>query len=524
MKTMKYILASAVVALGMSSCVGDLTIDAPLDPNLNTSDKALTTVADYESLLASIYTGFATSGYNGANSGPSISGLDGGYSQYYRGRYHLNGLTTDESVCGWNDDAIKKMHSLDWTTSDVAVSSYYYRVCHQIGLCNEFIRQANAASIDLPEKARWIAEARALRAYCYLDGIDNFGNMPFADETFVIGSTGPAQISRADLFDYIESECKDLIDGNDLYGYNDAATPYGRVNKGFATMVLAKLYLNAEVYIGQKKYQECANVLAKLDGAYSLHTKANGTKYSAFQDLFLADNEKCTDEIIFAVQQDATNTNSYGVTTFFIFGFVGGEMPAAEYGISSGWGGYRATPQFYSKFDDGDLRKLFHTETQKGIEIEDMGDFQYGAAYTKFVNIKSDGGAASSTGFSDVDYPIFRYADALLMKAECELKGATGANGLESLNAVRSRAGLSAVTSLTADLILDERARELALEGWRRSDLVRFGKFTSDSYLWAYKGGSPAGQGVESYRNLFPIPQGDINANSKLKQNDGYAN
>ena len=521
MKTFKYILASAVFALGLSSCVGDLTIDAPLDPNLNTADKALTKVEDYESLLASIYTGFATSGYEGANSGPSISGLDGGASQYYRGRYHLNGLTTDETVCCWNDQVILKMHSLDWTTEDVAVSSFYYRVCHQIGLCNEFIRQANAASIELPEKARWIAEARALRALCYLDGIDNFGNMPFADENFVIGSTGPKQITRAELFEYIESECKDLLEGSDLYGYKES--PYGRANKGLAAMVLAKLYLNAEVYIGQKKYQECADVLAGLDSAYSLHTKANGSKYSAFQDLFLADNEKCTDEIIFPVEQHGLNTNSYGVTTFFIFGFIGGDMPAKDYGISSGWGGYRATPEFYNRFEDGDLRKLFDTVNQKSITIDDYSDFKCGAAYVKFVNIKSDGGAASTDGFSDVDYPLFRYADALLMKAECELRGATGANGLAALNAVRARAGLSAATALTEDLILDERARELALEGWRRSDLVRFGKFTSDSYLWAYKGGAENGQGVAAHRNLFPIPQGDLNANANLKQNDGYA-
>ena len=521
MKNMKYILASVVIALGMSSCVGDLTIDSPLDPNLNTADKALTKVEDYESLLASIYTGFATSGYEGANSGPSISGLDGGASQYYRGRYHLNGLTTDETVCCWNDQVILKMHSLDWTTEDVAVSSFYYRVCHQVGLCNEFIRQANAATIDLPEKARWIAEARALRALCWLDGIDNFGNMPFADENFVIGSTGPDQISRADLFSYIEKECKELLEGNDLYGF--AEGPYGRANKGLAAMVLAKLYLNAEVYIGQKKYQECADVLATLDSAYSLHTQANGSKYSAFQDLFLADNEKCTDEIIFPIEQHGLNTNSYGVTTFFIFGFIGGDMPAADYGISSGWGGYRATPEFYNRFEDGDIRKLFDTENQVSITIDDYSNFKCGAAYVKFVNIKSDGGAASTNSFSDVDYPLFRYADALLMKAECELNGATGANGLASLNAVRARAGLPAATSLTAELILDERARELALEGWRRSDLVRFGKFTSDSYLWAYKGGSEGGQGVDSYRNLFPIPQGDLNANSKLTQNDGYA-
>ena len=181
MKTMKYILASFVLMAGMSSCVGDLNIDSPLDPNLNTADKALTTVENYEALLASIYTGFATSGYEGANGGASISGLDGGTSQYLRGRHYLNGHPTDEIVCGWNDPGVPDMYPMAWTVDNVVVASFYYRICHQVSLANEFIRQANAATIDLPEKARWIAEARALRAYCWRDGFDNFGNMPFAD-------------------------------------------------------------------------------------------------------------------------------------------------------------------------------------------------------------------------------------------------------------------------------------------------------------------------------------------------------
>lgn len=519
MKTVKYILASFVLIAGMSSCVGDLNIDAPLDPNLNTADKALTKVDDYEALLASIYTGFSTSGYEGANGGPSISGLDGGTSQYLRGRHYLNGHPTDEIVCGWNDPGVPDMYPMSWTPENVVVASFYYRICHQVALCNEFIRQANAATIDLPEKARWIAEARALRAYCWLDGIDNFGNMPFADETFVVGSTGPDQILRADLFAYIESECKDLLAGSDLYNY--AEGPYGRVNKGFVAMTLAKLYINAEVYIGAKKYQECADVLAALNGKYSLHTKANGTTYSAFQDLFLADNHKCTDEIIFPVQQDAVNTNSWGATQYLVFGCVGGTMDAAEFGISSGWGGLRSTPEHYNKFTQDDARYLFFTDGQESIEILDPGQFKYGAAYMKFRNMKSDGNPGQLEGFVDTDFPLFRYADALLMLAECELKGATGANGLAAFNAVRARAGVSPVNSLNANDLLDERARELALEGWRRSDLIRFGKYTS-GYNWAWKGGVMAGKDVPAHLALFPIPQSDRNSNSKLAQNAGY--
>ena len=140
----------------------------------------------------------------------------------------------------------------------------------------------------------------------------------------------------------------------------------------------------------------------------------------------------------------------------------------------------------------------------------------------KFKNVNSDGSKAKADGFVDVDFPVFRYADALLMKAECELRGATGAEGLASYNLVRGRAGLPESSSYTLQDVLDERGRELLLEGWRRSDLIRFGKFTSNDYLWAWKGGVQAGKGAPSYMNLFPIPENDLNSNPNLSQNDGY--
>ena len=149
MKTLKYIVAALVLAVGMSSCVKDLNV-TPLDPALNTADKALQDADDYLSLLAQCYTGFAVSGSYGPNGANNISGVDGGFSQYYRGRYHLNGLTTDEAVCGWNDQTLQDLHGMNWTTSDVFVAAFYYRIAYQISACNEFIRQAKKATIDLP--------------------------------------------------------------------------------------------------------------------------------------------------------------------------------------------------------------------------------------------------------------------------------------------------------------------------------------------------------------------------------------
>jgi hypothetical protein len=178
------------------------------------------------------------------------------------------------------------------------------------------------------------------------------------------------------------------------------------------------------------------------------------------------------------------------------------------------------TPEFYKKFSDSDSRKLFYTATQQE-RIDDIGEFTNGYAFMKFLNRTSDGEPGKEEGFVDTDFPIMRYADVLLMAAECQLHGATGIDGLSAFNEVRTRAGVSTVSTLTADLILDERARELYQECWRRSDLIRFNKFVS-GYNWQWKGNVEDGKDVESYRVLFPIPDSDRLANSNLKQNEGY--
>jgi hypothetical protein len=556
MKTFRYIIAVLAAAIGLSACVDDLNVK-PIDPSMLPENEALTTPEDYLALLGQCYTGFATSGSYGPNGANNISGVDGGFSQYFRGRYHLNGLTTDEAVCGWNDQTLQNLHGLSWTTDDVFVAAFYYRIFYQLSALNNFIRYVNRAEIELPEKDLWIAEARTLRALCWLDAIDNYGNVPFADENTPVGMYTPEQISRDSLFNYIEADLKDVLAGDALYDYGQGG--YGRANKGLAAMILAKLYLNAEVYVGKKMYQECADVLSKLEGRYSLHTEVNGTGENPYQELFLADNNECTEEIIWAVMQDGLNTQSYGVTNYLIFASTGGDMNAAAVGISSGWGGLRTTPEFYDKFEKDDMRKLFYDkdaqqawweeqymayidalpsgETQLDFkawvkaeekveqkkEISDISTFTDGYAFMKFRNVKSNGDKAQATGFVDVDFPVFRYADALLMLAECELRGAElkGIKGQAAFDTVRKRAGL-ATKPLTLDAVLDERACELYQEGWRRSDLIRFGRFTSDSYLWSWKGGAETGQGVGSHMALFPIPDSDRNANPNLDQNEGY--
>ena len=515
MKTIKNILAIAAASAALTACVGDLNV-TPIDPNANTVDKVLTSQAALDSYISGVYLGFATSGYYGPNGEASISGLDGGASQYIRGLYHHQELTTDESVCGWNDQTIKNFHYMNWTTDDTFVYAFYSRMFMQVASANEFIREVNQVNFDPAITARYVDEARTLRAIAYFHAIDCFGNVPFCTEDDVVGTT-PKQISRAELFTWLEKELTDIISGNALPGKANVAE--GHVSIGVPKFVLAKLYLNAEVYTGTARWNECANVLKDLmDDGYSLHTTSKGV-YSAYQELFLADNDRCTDEIIFSVQQDGLYTQSYGVTNYIIFASTGGEMDPDQVGISSGWGGLRTTPEFYAKFSNDDQRKLFYTATQQA-SIDDIGDFTNGYAFMKFLNRTSDGGYGQELGFVDTDFPMMRYADVLLMAAECQAHGAT-IDGLAAFNQVRERAGLNPVFSLSLDEILDERGRELYQECWRRSDLIRFGKFHS-GYNWQWKGETQDGRDVEKYRCLFPIPDSDRLANSNLQQNEGY--
>ncbi len=564
MKKINYILGILAAAAAMTSCVGDLNV-TPIDPNANTADKVLTSQQAMDSYISGVYLGFATSGYYGPNGDPSISGLDGGASQYIRGLYHHSELTTDESICGWNDQTIKNFHYMNWTTDDTFIYAFYSRIFMQVSAANEFIREAKKLDFDVD---RYIDEARVLRAIAYFHAIDNFGNVPFADETAVVG-VNPEQMSRADLFAWLETELKDIIANGKLPDKN--GTVYGHAGMGAAKFLLAKLYLGAEVYTGTARWNDCAAVLSDLmDVGYSLHTTSAG-KFSPYQELFLADNDKCTDEIIFAVQQDGLYTQSYGATNYLVFASTGGTMNVKHIGISSGWGGLRTTPEFADKFAAGDQRNLLYdtdkstadveampekpeddpdTYSAEAIEqlkkdgayndeckklsdakkaardniqqksIEDIGNFMYGYGFQKFRNINSDGTDGKEKGFVDTDFPMMRYADVLLMAAECQARGAS-IDGLSAFNQVRARAGVPAVSNLNLDEILNERARELYQECWRRSDLIRFGKFTS-GYNWQWKGETKDGKDVEAYRTLFPIPDSDRLANSNLKQNEGY--
>jgi hypothetical protein len=249
---------------------------------------------------------------------------------------------------------------------------------------------------------------------------------------------------------------------------------------------------------------------------------------TTYQHLFLADNEY-SPEAIFSVTFDGTRTQTYGATTFLTHAAVGGTMVPADFGISGGWFGLRTTRPFVEHFPDSmlDGRYLFYRDGQN-LDIASLGVFSDGYGLPKFKNVTSNGdpGSNASGGFVDIDFHMFRLADAYLMYSEAAARGAADqSTGLSYLNAVRERAyGNSSYnfSSYTAEDVLQERARELYWEGTRRTDLIRYGKFTGGDYLWPFKGGVLEGASSADFLNLFPLPTSDLVLNPNLVQNPGY--
>lgn len=276
------------------------------------------------------------------------------------------------------------------------------------------------------------------------------------------------------------------------------------------------MYLNAKVYNNTERYadviENCNKVIA---AGYSINP--------SYEKLFLADNNVNNPENIFSVVYDGQYTQTNGGTTFLVHASIGGSMVPASFGVNGGWGGIRTTKAFVQKFQASDLRGRFHTAGQT-LEINDLANFNDGYAFIKYKNVKSTGQAGIHDNWVETDLPIYRLADVYLMYAEAVLRGGGGnsATALGYVNALRTRANALTVSSIDLNFILDERSRELSWEMTRRSDLIRFGKFTTSAYLWPWKGNVKDGIGVADYRNIFPIPNNDLVVNYNLVQNPGY--
>ncbi|MEO5563112.1 MAG: RagB/SusD family nutrient uptake outer membrane protein [Chitinophagaceae bacterium] len=534
LKFIKNVSLIAVLVTVITSCAKKLDL---FPQNDLTPEKTYSTAAGYKAVLAKIYGTLSITGNSGPAGSPDIGGgLDeGSQVAFIRMFFNCQELPTDEAVVAWNDQTIHDFHDLKWTASDPFLKGIYARPIYNITLINEYLRESTDEKLDGRsikgndgddiKKSR--AEARFLRAFNYWVMLDLFGKSTFITEENKIGTDLPGEISRPDLFNYIETELK-AVEGSMATA---KSAEYGRVDQGAAWALLARLYLNAKIYTGATKYTEAITYAKKVIGAgYTLAPN--------YRHLFMADNDKRKDEFMFAINCDGLRTQAYGNTTFFVHAACGDDHD--EYGVGGGWNGYRATKGLADLFPDlsggTDKRAMFTTSkygTSPGqIAINDVSDFANGLHVNKWRNIRSDGGPVSDSKneFSDVDFPVFRLSEMYLIYAEAVLRGGTGgdaATALTYINAIRTRAfggagGNIGAGALTTDFILAERGRELYWEGHRRTDLIRYGLLTSGTYLWPWKGGVSSGTAVNDKYNIFPIPAENRTANPKLTQNDGY--
>ena len=530
-------LKIAAIAITISAVAASCTKKLDLLPtNDITAETVYRTPLGYKQSLAKVYAAFALTGNTGGTGSPDIPSqivADEGNSDFLRLYWNLQEITTDEAAWTWQNDAgINGLKEMNWSAINPIVNGVYYRSFFQITLCNDFIRQSSDAKISsrgitgtgADSIRKYKAEARFLRAYQYWVLMDLFGTPPFVTEGDAIGAGLPKQISRKDLFTYIETELKAIE--TDLI--SPRQNEYPRVEQSAAWSLLARLYLNAEVYTGTPRFTDAITYCNKVIGAgYSLHKD--------YRELTIADNHLNTDENILTIAYDGLRTQNYGGTTYLTHGPAA--VPGSISGTNGNWGGLRHSQNFVDLFPDPsgntDRRAQFYTVGQNKM-MTALYTGTDGYSSTKFRNKTRSGGAAANAdaagNFVDIDFPLFRLAEIYLIYAEAVLRSGTGGDAntaLGYINSLRTRAftnqsGNINAGQLNLNFILDERGRELYYEAQRRTDLIRFKKYTSAAYLWAWKGGIALGTSVNEKYNLFPIPSNDLSSNPNLTQNAGY--
>lgn len=537
-KNMMAVAMMGVATLCFTACADDATIIGgslhPDNPN-----PQQTTTADYDGILNKIYGNLALTGLTGPHGNSDLpSDIDEGMSVFMRVVWYANELSSDESLCAWLTDAgIPEFNRGTWGDNHALLRGIYYRCMFGITLCNFFLDNAPS---DIDEYSLKVAEVRFMRALYYYYLMDMFGNPPFITH---VSSEAPVQASRKEVFDFVESELKDVIGEGEGTNVLAAAKTikYGRADIAAGYMLLMRMYLNAEVYTGTARWEDARTYADKaIKSGYSLCTTSlNG--YNSYQLLFMGDNDTngAQDEIVFPILFDGELTQSWG-GVFLAAGTVNADDIAAyPTGISSNWGGIRAKKYFVEKWfpnDDApsgtpadlaaaanDDRCLFMTQGHE-LEINAEDKFEEGYGYIKFLNTHADGSETHNAEHTDYDFPLFRLAEAYLTYAEADARlngGNVSSAGLEYIKALRNRAHANSnINVFSLADIEDEWSREFGFEGRRRMDMIRFGNFTGVRRIWI--GGTAAGGTLSGYRSIFPLPSSDLVANPNLKQNEGY--
>jgi hypothetical protein len=536
-------LALAAVLFGLAACD-----NVAVSPKSQASEELIFQDENaYPQYLGKLYAGLNVTGQVGPFGDVDVEVIaDEGFSQYMRLYWQMQELPADGAVITYQDagGAPQELNQSTWNPSNAFLAGMYSRIGFQVANANIFINQSQPdvlANREVSETLReeipqFIAEARFLRGLSYYHALDLFGGVPIVTEDDAAGTAPPPypgetkDEARRAVFDFVESEMLAITGEADTPEGQVLPDPsqqqYGRASKAAAYMVLANIYLNAEVYIGEARYSEAAEYAQKvIDFGYQLDDE--------YQHLFLADNHTA-DGIIFAIPNDGQRTQHFGGTQFLTHAAViNANMDPAAYGIDTGYDGLRTQPETVDLFETGDQRPVFDNtpgnqffRSGQSLQVTDLLDPTAGYAVPKFQNKTSTGADGQNPTFPDTDYPLFRVAEAYLIYAEAVERDASAGDpstALSYVNDVRERAGLTTdITSSELDLefLLEERGREFFWEAKRRTDLVRFGRFTGSDYVWSWKGGAQNGTSIGACRSIYPLPAGELAANPNLPENE----
>ena len=297
-KTIKNLFAVILLTSVVASCTKDLNI-VPEDDQTVLSDALFENESAYLEVLAGAYANLSLTGVDGPGSS-NIQGLDAGTSQYGRVLVYLQTLSADQMIWSYeNDPGTREIQRNVWTAQNPLILGMFSRAMVSVAFSNNFLRETttekldarNVSSATRTEIVTYRAEARLLRALAYYHIMDLYGKAPMVLETDPTAGFNPPQAERAELFTFIETELKAIE--ADLTA--PRANQHGRADKAVAWMILAKMYLNAEVYIGEAKYTECLDACKSIiAGGYTLATD--------YAHLFMADNNtnSANNEIIFS--------------------------------------------------------------------------------------------------------------------------------------------------------------------------------------------------------------------------------
>lgn len=542
MKHIAWIAAGA--SMLFTACIGDLDT-LPLNPSDSTSETVYgADESGYIAGLTKLYFNFVS------NETTDLQVSDAGTSELVRAFWTVQEVTSDACKCAWENDAwVRAMNTNTWSDADNdATYAVYVRTLQGIAYTNEYLRQTasdrlsdRGVSSELAAKIQGFrAEARFLRAYFYWMALDVFGDVPFTTENSPFGGgVNPKQASRKDVFDYCISELTALA--ADDSPMPAARSNYPRADKGAVLGLLARMYLNAEVYTGTPMWQEAKDACEDIfTMGYSLCPE--------YADLFRGDNgenPEALNEVLFGISYDAEQTQSYGGTSYLTLAAIAATDVSSTQminGVNNGWGGIRVPYEYVEKYfnvrnadysagtyDVNDKRgRMFYIKGRSESMDGALYVFLNGWSCLKFNNIPHNMdqdsylATAASKAYSDIDFPMIRLGEIYLIYAEACMNLGQANTALPKVQDLAARAGVTAPTSITQEWLIEERARELMWEGHRRTDLIRYGKFTSSSFLWTYKGGSFSGQGFDDHMKIFAIPASELASNPELHQNPGY--